>query len=157
MNRNKSGWKFEWHREPRWWLVQPAGGSGSRNISKRDVRQNKTYNSRYSLVVTHPTTNLPIWGLCMAERTGCPILLSLWSYVTAFEVFHYITPLQTNKSRISPWIFQQVVLDSIPRHLNGCLDSQNPIFYIWLITRGLGRSGALARHGSRAAQCVEDG
>jgi len=22
----------------------------------------KTYNSRYSLVVTHPTTNLPIWS-----------------------------------------------------------------------------------------------
>ena len=41
----------------------------------------KTYNSWYSLVVTHPTTNQPISSLCMAERTGCPILLSLWSYV----------------------------------------------------------------------------
>jgi hypothetical protein len=40
-----------------------------------------TYNSGYSLVVTHPTTNPPISSLCMAERTGCPILLSLWSYV----------------------------------------------------------------------------
>ena len=43
----------------------------------------KTYNSRDSLMVTHSTTNLPIWCLCMAERTGCPFLTSLWSYVTA--------------------------------------------------------------------------
>ena len=41
----------------------------------------KTYNSWYSLVVTHPTTNQPISSLCMAERTGCPVFLSLWSYV----------------------------------------------------------------------------
>jgi hypothetical protein len=41
----------------------------------------KTYNSGYSLVVTDPTTNPPIWSLCMAERTGCPVLFSLWSYV----------------------------------------------------------------------------
>jgi hypothetical protein len=42
----------------------------------------KTYNSEDSLVVTHPTTNSPICSLCMAERTGCPIFYSLWSYVT---------------------------------------------------------------------------
>ena len=41
----------------------------------------KTYSSRYSLVVTHPTTNLPIYCLCMAERTGCPVLNNLWPYV----------------------------------------------------------------------------
>jgi hypothetical protein len=27
---------------------------------KEEGRKTKTYNSRYSLVVTHPTTNLPI-------------------------------------------------------------------------------------------------
>jgi hypothetical protein len=32
-------------------------------------------------VVTHPTTNSPIQGLYMAERTGCLFLLDLWSYV----------------------------------------------------------------------------
>ena len=32
-------------------------------------------------MVTHSTTNLPIWCLSMAERTGCPVLTSLWSYV----------------------------------------------------------------------------
>ena len=50
----------------------------------------KTYNSRYSLVVTHPTTNLPIYSLYMGERTGSLVLCSLWSYVEAFVLFKYI-------------------------------------------------------------------
>jgi hypothetical protein len=41
-------------------------------------------------VVTHPTTNSPIQGLCMAERTGCPFLLDLWSYVPENGVNDYI-------------------------------------------------------------------
>ena len=41
----------------------------------------KTYNSRDSLVVTHPTTNRPACGLSTAERTGSPVLHTLWSYV----------------------------------------------------------------------------
>ena len=45
--------------------------------------KSKTYDSRYSLVVTHPTTNLPICSLNMGERTGSLVLYSLWSYVTA--------------------------------------------------------------------------
>jgi hypothetical protein len=39
----------------------------------------KTINSRYSLVVTHPTTNLPARGLSTAERTGSPVFHVLWS------------------------------------------------------------------------------
>src|SRR5271163_1166444 len=39
----------------------------------------KTINSRYSLVVTHPTTNLPAHGLSTAERTGSPAFHVLWS------------------------------------------------------------------------------
>jgi hypothetical protein len=50
----------------------------------------KTYNSRYSLVVTHPTTNLPIYSLYMGERTGSLVLCSLWSYVVGIVVFKYI-------------------------------------------------------------------
>ncbi|PYI08863.1 hypothetical protein BO78DRAFT_468121 [Aspergillus sclerotiicarbonarius CBS 121057] len=34
---------------------------------------------RDSLVVTHPTTNLPACGLSTAERTGSPVLHTLWS------------------------------------------------------------------------------
>ncbi|KAF2136903.1 uncharacterized protein K452DRAFT_116917, partial [Aplosporella prunicola CBS 121167] len=48
---------------------------------KREEKKAKTYGSWDSLVVTHLTTNQPVRGLCMAERTGCPIFLDLWSYV----------------------------------------------------------------------------
>ncbi|EGR52991.1 uncharacterized protein TRIREDRAFT_43401, partial [Trichoderma reesei QM6a] len=44
-------------------------------------RAKKTYNSRCSLVVTHPTTNLPVSGLSMGEQTGPRIFHYLWSYV----------------------------------------------------------------------------
>ncbi|KAJ6054224.1 hypothetical protein N7446_010236 [Penicillium canescens] len=45
------------------------------------VEETKTYNSKDSLVVTHLTTNLPACGLSTAERTGSPVLHTLWSYV----------------------------------------------------------------------------
>ena len=41
----------------------------------------KTYNSGDSLVVTDPTTNPPVSGLTMGERTGSRIFHYLWSYV----------------------------------------------------------------------------
>ena len=44
-------------------------------------RCKKTYNSRYSLVVTDPTTNLPITCLVKGERTGSHAFMHLWSYV----------------------------------------------------------------------------
>jgi hypothetical protein len=53
----------------------------------------KTYNSRYSLVVTHPTTNLPIWSLYMGERTGSLVFTSLWSYVTDAVLEMYMEEL----------------------------------------------------------------
>ncbi len=50
----------------------------------------KAYNSKYSLVVTQPTTNLPTYSLNMGERTGSLVLCSLWSYVTETAVFEII-------------------------------------------------------------------
>ena len=41
--------------------------------------KSKTINSRDSLVVTHPTTSLPAYGLSTAERTGSPVFHTLWS------------------------------------------------------------------------------
>jgi hypothetical protein len=41
----------------------------------------KTYNSGYSLLVTHATTNPPVHCLYMAERTGSLVFSVLWSYV----------------------------------------------------------------------------
>ena len=48
---------------------------------KKKKKKKKTYNSRDSLVVTHPTTNRPACGLSTAERTGSPVFHTLWSYV----------------------------------------------------------------------------
>ena len=41
----------------------------------------KTYDRRDSQMVTHSSTSRPVQCLCMAERTGCPVLTDLWSYV----------------------------------------------------------------------------
>jgi hypothetical protein len=43
------------------------------------AKRTKTINSRYSLVVTHPTTNLPARGLSTTEQTGSSVLHVLWS------------------------------------------------------------------------------
>src|SRR6478736_3406429 len=47
----------------------------------KGVKKGKTYNSGDSLVVTDPTTNPPVSGLTMGERTGSRIFHYLWSYV----------------------------------------------------------------------------
>ncbi|KAK2021966.1 hypothetical protein LX32DRAFT_603703, partial [Colletotrichum zoysiae] len=41
----------------------------------------KTYNTRYSLIVTDSTTNPALTGLSMGERTGSRVLQWVWSYV----------------------------------------------------------------------------
>jgi hypothetical protein len=45
------------------------------------AKTTKTYNSGYSPVVTHLTTNPPVHCLSTAERTGSSIFSVLWSYV----------------------------------------------------------------------------
>ncbi|KAJ5160562.1 uncharacterized protein N7482_007566 [Penicillium canariense] len=42
-------------------------------------------NDQDSHVVTHHTTNWPACGLSTAERTGSPVLHTLWSYVPERE------------------------------------------------------------------------
>ena len=64
--------------------IEEKTASASESTSSRAEakgQEKKTYNSRYSLVVTHPTTNLPIQGLSSGERTGSSVFLVLWSYV----------------------------------------------------------------------------
>ena len=59
-------------------LAREAAAVKRMNESKK---KQKTYNSRYSLVVTDPTTNQPLSGLTMGERTGSRIFHWVWSYV----------------------------------------------------------------------------
>jgi hypothetical protein len=49
--------------------------------SRRQKEMTITYNSGYSLVVTHLTTNPPVRCLNRAERTGSLVFNVLWSYV----------------------------------------------------------------------------
>jgi hypothetical protein len=48
---------------------------------EEEQKKTKTYNSGYSLVVTHLTTNPPVRCLNRAERTGSLVFNVLWSYV----------------------------------------------------------------------------
>ena len=59
--------------------VTSVENNAARILNK--VKSKNTYNSRDSLVVTHPTTNRPACGLSTAERTGSPVFHTLWSYV----------------------------------------------------------------------------
>jgi hypothetical protein len=63
--------------------VQQLEIEGHSLYCSREPKGSKTYNSWYSLVVTHPTTNQPIMRLSTGERTGSPVFSCLWSYVSA--------------------------------------------------------------------------
>jgi hypothetical protein len=41
-------------------------------------------------MVTHSSTSRPVQCLCMAERTGCPVLTDLWSYVLKYGPNYHI-------------------------------------------------------------------
>ena len=45
--------------------------------------KNKMYNTKDSLVVTDPTTNLALSGLSMGEQTGSRVFQRVWSYIEA--------------------------------------------------------------------------
>ena len=47
----------------------------------RSMHGQKTYNTRDSLVVTDPTTDLALTNLIKGERTGSHVLSRIWSYV----------------------------------------------------------------------------
>jgi hypothetical protein len=57
-------------------------------------------------MVTHSSTSRPVQCLCMAERTGCPVLTDLWSYVFILVVFNTIfiftTGEQANRRQSRP-------------------------------------------------------
>ena len=71
--------------------IAQKGETKSPNASSKNTISNpssvdtfpeqKTYNSGYSLVVTHLTTNPPVRCLNRAERTGSLVFNVLWSYV----------------------------------------------------------------------------
>jgi hypothetical protein len=67
--------------------VYSARSSGDQYLHPQKC---KTINSRYSLVVTHPTTNLPAHGLSTTERTGSSVFHVLWSIARKEAVDFYM-------------------------------------------------------------------
>ena len=74
-------------------------GRRKQKAEKKEKKKRKTYNRRDSLVVTHPTTNLPACGLSTAERTGSPVFHTLWSYVAVSYLHKNIYNLQKKRNR----------------------------------------------------------
>jgi hypothetical protein len=62
-------------------------------------KHKKTYNSGYSPVVTHLTTNPPVHCLSTAERTGSSIFSVLWSYVEEQDMMYYYNVNKTGGVR----------------------------------------------------------
>ncbi|KAB5566232.1 hypothetical protein GE09DRAFT_730975 [Coniochaeta sp. 2T2.1] len=59
----------------------------TQSMSRKAKKGCKTYNTRDSPVVTHPSTSLAIICLSMGERTGSRVFRYLWSYVTVSPLF----------------------------------------------------------------------
>ncbi len=66
----------------------------------------KTNNTRDSLVVTDPTTNLAVRGLSKEDLTGLRVFHYLWSFVEGDARFYFIKalpeslPLKVSKSSL---------------------------------------------------------
>ena len=63
------------------WLLEHSGTRKRASQGQQKNKNKKTYNTRDSLVVTHPTTSLALICLSMGERTGSRVLKWVWSYV----------------------------------------------------------------------------
>jgi hypothetical protein len=86
-------------------------------------KDQKTYNSGYSPVVTHLTTNPPVHCLSTAERTGSSIFSVLWSYVE--DMVH-------NTYHIDAVLFSLLIIHVFTRtsrfpsnHPNFCMGAKN--------------------------------
>jgi hypothetical protein len=64
----------------------------------QETKMAKTYNSGYSPVVTHLTTNPPVSCLNIAERTGSIVFKILWSYVPGVVYFVFINMIASAAS-----------------------------------------------------------
>ena len=71
-----------------------ASTRASKKANQTTNKMAKTYNSGYSLVVTHLTTNPPVQCLSTAERTGSSGFIVLWSYVLECGGEAYLTQVR---------------------------------------------------------------
>jgi hypothetical protein len=87
--------------------------SSQRSCRSQKQKENaKTYNRRDSQMVTHSSTSRPVQCLCMAERTGCPALTDLWSYVLI----------------VLTSAFRKCGILAFPKSIESISSNQHPIF-----------------------------
>jgi hypothetical protein len=55
-------------------------------------------------MVTHSSTSRPVQCLCMAERTGCPVLTDLWSYVLSIKDAYNIITMFEIMTLVKFWV-----------------------------------------------------
>jgi hypothetical protein len=67
-------------------------------------------------MVTHSSTSRPVQCLCMAERTGCPVLTDLWSYVLILTKMLSMKIAQ-NASYKTPGDAQDMAVDNLDKDL----------------------------------------
>jgi hypothetical protein len=80
----------------------------------RTMETAKTYNSGYSLVVTHLTTNPPVRCLNRAERTGSLVFNVLWLYVEHMKrIYVYDGRILQVKHKNLPWLLKLIVYPRI--------------------------------------------
>jgi ribosomal protein L33 len=95
--------------------ISPTSKNYTNSTSKKKHKakiKSKTYNRRDSQMVTHSSTSRPVQCLCMAERTGCPVLTDLWLYVLNF--------CKTTNMKILHAASSKVLCDR-PEHVHGIL------------------------------------
>jgi hypothetical protein len=81
---------------------------------KEQTMRAKTYNSGYSLVVTHLTTNPPVRCLNRAERTGSLVFNVLWSYVEEIAIQNqYIDLSKANIYLIENGMEKEIIVSAI--------------------------------------------
>ena len=81
------------------------------------IEQNgKTINSRYSLVVTDPTTNLSLIGLSTGDRTGTPVFRKVWS-IAEEKCFHVVYNSLTIPLYANPQY--QARMEPVSSHIHG--------------------------------------
>jgi hypothetical protein len=65
-------------------------------------------------MVTHSSTSRPVQCLCMAERTGCPVLTDLWSYVP-IQIKNFNIKILQNASYKTPGDAQDMAVDTLTK------------------------------------------
>lgn len=84
-------------------------GWSYQRLLEKETGKRKTYNTRYSLVVTDPTTDPQVLSWFSTERTGCPVLSiygRMWKWILSFAFLTEFHLLRTLRWNVLPGILE---------------------------------------------------